>query len=97
MRWIVVFDTSTLLSGVGWRGKPYRCLELTRAGIVEGVTCQELLDELAGKLQTKLNFSAVQVTDTVADLLSFLQLVTITNTLKVVALILTMTRFWSVQ
>ncbi|MBI2877397.1 MAG: putative toxin-antitoxin system toxin component, PIN family [Candidatus Tectomicrobia bacterium] len=84
MRRIVVFDTSTLFSGVGWRGNPYRCVELARAGVVEGVTCQELLNELTEKLQVKLNFSAAQVTDTVADLPGFLQVVTITNTLKFV-------------
>lgn len=82
---IAVFDTNILLSGSGWRGKPYRCLELARIGIVEGVTCQELIDEVAKRLQTRLKLSAVQVTDTIADLLSFLRLVTIANTLKVVA------------
>lgn len=68
----------------GLAGNPYRCLESARAGIVEGVTCHELLNELAEKLQAKLNFSATQVTDTVANLLSFLRLVTITKTLKVI-------------
>jgi putative PIN family toxin of toxin-antitoxin system len=82
---IVTFDTNILLSGVGWRGNPYRCLELARAGIIEGVTCKELLDELVEKLQNRLNFSGTQVTDTVADLLTFLRLVMITNTLKVLS------------
>ncbi len=85
MRYVAVFDTNILLSGVGWRGNPYRCLELARAGMVEGVLCQELLDELTEKLQTRLKFSTAQVTDTVVDLLTFLRMVTITNTLKVVA------------
>jgi putative PIN family toxin of toxin-antitoxin system len=85
MLWIAVFDTNILLSGVGWRGNPYRCLELARAGIVEGLTCQELLDELTEKLQAKLKFSVAKVTDTIADLLGFLRMVTITNTLKVVS------------
>lgn len=84
MHVVAVFDTNILLAGVGWRGKPYRCLELARAGIVEGVTCQELLNEMTEKLQTKLNFSTEQVIDTLADLLSFLRLVTITNTLRVI-------------
>jgi uncharacterized protein len=39
---------------------------------------------LTEKLTTKLNFSPSQTTDTVADLLGFLRLVKITNTLKVV-------------
>jgi uncharacterized protein len=84
MRWIAVFDTNVLFSGLGWRGTPYRCLELARAGLVEGMTCREILNELAEKLQTKLRFSPTQVTDTIGDLLTFLRLVTIINRLKVV-------------
>ena len=85
MPWVVAFDTSVLLSAVGWRGNPYRCVELARAGMIEGVTCQEILEELTEKLQNKLGFGEDQATDTVADLLSFLRLVTISNTLKVIA------------
>jgi putative PIN family toxin of toxin-antitoxin system len=82
MRAIAVFDTNILFSGVGWKGKPYECLELARAGTVEGVTCRELLDELAEKLQLKLSFTAEQAVDTVADLITFLRLVPITGHLK---------------
>ena len=46
---IAVFDTNILFSAVGWKGNPYQCVELARAGIVQGVTCREVLDELAGK------------------------------------------------
>jgi putative PIN family toxin of toxin-antitoxin system len=84
MRGIVVFDTNILFSGVGWKGKPFRCLELARAGMVDGVTCREVLDELAEKLQTKLSFTPEQTLDTVADLLTFLRVVPITGKLKVV-------------
>ena len=84
MRWIVVFDTNVMFSGLGWRGTPYRCLELARAGVVEGMTCREVLDELAEKLETKLRFSPAQITDTISDLLTFLRLVMIPNRLKVV-------------
>lgn len=85
MRVVGVFDINILLAGVGWRGKPYRCLELARSGIVEAVTCPELLHELSEKLETKLDFSAEQITDTLADLLSFLRLVTIPHTLRVIS------------
>ncbi len=85
MSYVVTFDTNILISGVGWRGRPYQCLELARAGDVEGVTCQELLEELSEKLITKLRFSSAQATDTLADLLTFLRLVSITNSLTVVA------------
>ena len=29
---VAVFDTNVLLSGIGWRGKPFACLELARSG-----------------------------------------------------------------
>jgi uncharacterized protein len=85
MRPIAAFDTNILFSGVGWKGKPYECLELARAGKVEGVTCREVLDELSAKLQSKLFFSVEQALATVADLLTFLRLVPITGQLKAVA------------
>lgn len=84
MRPIAVFDTNVVFSGVAWKGKPFRCLELARAGVVDGATCRELLDELAEKLQTKLSFSAEQSLQTVADLLTFLRVVPITGQLKAV-------------
>jgi putative PIN family toxin of toxin-antitoxin system len=84
VRKIAVFDTNILFSGVGWKGKPFQCLELARAGIVDGVTCRELLDELADKLQSKLSFSPEQTLDTMADLLSFLRVAPITGQLQAV-------------
>ena len=47
---------------------------IARAGVVDGVTCRELLDELAEKLQSKLSFTPEQTLDTVADPLTFLAL-----------------------
>ena len=84
MQPIAVYDTNILLSGIGWRGSPYRCLELTRQGSVEGLTCSEILDELAEKLTAKLNFSLSETTDVIADLLGFLRVVKIANTLKAI-------------
>ena len=84
MRKVVALDTNILFSGVGWKGKPFLCLELARAGTVDGVTCREILDELAEKLQSKLSFDPQQTLDTVADLLTFLRVVPITGTLKAV-------------
>jgi uncharacterized protein len=81
---LAVFDTNVLFSGVAWEGKPYQCLELARAGVVNGVTCREVLDELAAKLQSKLSFTAEQSLETVADLLTFLRVVPITGQLKAV-------------
>lgn len=81
---VAVFDTNVLFSAVGWKGKPYQCLELARAGTIEGVTCQELLDELTEKLQVKLHYSLEQSLETVVDLLTFLRLVSITGELDVI-------------
>ena len=44
MRLVAVFDTNILFSAAGWNGKPYECLEMARAGTVDGVTCRELLE-----------------------------------------------------
>lgn len=84
MRPVAVFDTNILFSAVGWKGKPFECVELARAGAVEGVTCQELLDELAEKLEKKLSFAPEQVVETLADLLTFLRVVSIPGVLKAV-------------
>jgi putative PIN family toxin of toxin-antitoxin system len=84
VRPVAVFDTNILFSAIGWKGKPFECVELARAGTVEGVTCQELLDELAEKLETKLSFSPEQVVETLADLMTFLRVVSIPGVLKAV-------------
>lgn len=45
-----VFDTGVLLSAIGWGGKPGQCVQLVRDGKIEGLTCVEILNELAEKL-----------------------------------------------
>lgn len=79
---VVVYDTNILLSGIGWGGKPGRCLQLARQGSVKGLTCTEILEELKDKLPTKLNFSDVETAKTLEDLRGFLRLIKIQNTLK---------------
>ncbi len=82
---VVVFDTNILFSAIGWHGKPHQCVALARAGLVQGVSCREILEELADKLGSKLDFSTEQVSDAVAELAAFLTLVTITGDLRAVA------------
>ena len=84
MRAVAVFDTNILFSALGWKSKPYECVELARAGIVDGVTCQEILDELAEKLESKLSFEPDDVVATIADLMTFLKIVVIAGRLKAV-------------
>ena len=80
----VVLDTNILFSATGWRGSPFQCVERARAGKIEAVTCVELMEELAEKLELKLGFSPEQSAETLADYLSFLRVVKIPKTLKVV-------------
>jgi uncharacterized protein len=82
--YVVVFDTNTLFSGLGWRGSPYRCLELARNGQIESITCREILLELREKLQTKQNRSPVDAAIDIEQILAFSRLVEIPNSLKIV-------------
>ncbi len=79
-----VFDTNILFSATGWRGNPFRCVERARAGEIQVVTCPELVEELADKLEARLHFSKDQVVETLADYLSFLRLVQIPKVLDAV-------------
>ncbi|MBM3239328.1 PIN domain-containing protein [Candidatus Poribacteria bacterium] len=58
MQWIVVFDTNILISALlSLRGSPFRCLALAKEGIIQSVTCQEILYEFQGKLEVKFDYS----------------------------------------
>lgn len=80
----VVFDTSVLLSAIGWGGKPAYCLDFARNGRVEWITCKEILEELAAKLEQKLFLTEDEVAQILLDLLGVLSLVKITGTLHAV-------------
>jgi putative PIN family toxin of toxin-antitoxin system len=82
---VVVFDTNILFSAIGWKGRPYECLERARLGVADGVTSQALLDELVEKLRDKLTFTEEQIADTLADLLGYLRVVEVSERLTVVA------------
>ena len=79
-----VFDTNILFSATGWQGKPFQCVQRARAGEVQVVTCSELIEELAEKLEARLHFSADQVAETIADYLGFLQVIQIPKVLMAV-------------
>lgn len=81
---IAVFDTNILFSATGWRGNPFHCVERARTGEVQAVTCSELVEELAEKLEARLHFSKDQVAETLADYLAFLRLVQIPRVLDAV-------------
>ncbi len=79
-----VFDTNILFSATAWRGNPFECVERARAGEIQAVTCPELMDELAQKLELKLGFSPEQSVETLADYLGFLRMVSIPKVLDAV-------------
>jgi putative PIN family toxin of toxin-antitoxin system len=80
----VVLDTNVLFSAAGWRGNPFRCVELARSRQIRAVTCEPILRELAEKLSTKLAFSDQAVDETLADYLSFHTVVDIPGVLNAV-------------
>jgi putative PIN family toxin of toxin-antitoxin system len=80
----VVFDTNILFSAVGWRGNPFRSVELARAGQIRAVACSVIMEELIEKLVAKLNFTPDQAADTLADYLAFIPLVPILGILQAV-------------
>jgi uncharacterized protein len=80
-----VFDTNIVLSAIGWKGKPFECLELARNGVVHGLTCAAALDELSLKLESKLLFTPEESTDAIIDLLTFLRVVQVTGRFAAVA------------
>jgi predicted nucleic acid-binding protein len=63
----VVFDTNIWVSGLLWRGKPYRCLLLARGLVVEAVYCQSMVGELSEKLRTTFGFSENRIEAVVYD------------------------------
>ena len=79
-----VFDTNILFSATAWRGNPFQCVERARTGEVQAVTCPELMEELAEKLESKLGFSPEQSVETLADYLGFLRMVSIPKLLDAV-------------
>ena len=81
MRPIAVFDTNILFSGLGWRGSAHQCLLLARKGLVESVTCQEILTELEAILRLKRKMSEDDIAKAIKEILLFSRLVRITNTL----------------
>jgi putative PIN family toxin of toxin-antitoxin system len=80
----VVFDTNVIVSGLLWRGKPYQCLLLARAGLVQAIYCREMLAELSRKLEDKFGFSVNRIQAVLYDWRRHAQEVRITGDLHVV-------------
>lgn len=82
----VVFDTNVLLSALlSLQGTPFRCLALARLGHITSVTCQEILDEFAAKLEQKFAYTPTQTQLAVAEIQQWSRLVALTQRVQVVA------------
>ena len=81
----VVFDTNVWISGLLWRGKPYRCLLLARGKVVEAVYCHQMAPELSQKLRSPFGFSENHIEAVMYDLRRTCTRVDIAGTLQVVA------------
>ena len=80
---IVVLDTNILISAtLSQRSNPYRCLQLAKDGLIQSVTCREILDEFQEKLLSKFDYSPQDAQSTTDQVLDYSQLVNITNSLK---------------
>lgn len=80
---IVVFDTNILISAtLSQRSSPYRCLQLAKDGLIQSMTCREILNEFQEKLLSKFDYSPQDAQSTTDQVLDYSQLVNITNNLK---------------
>jgi putative PIN family toxin of toxin-antitoxin system len=85
MRPVVVFDTSTLISAVlSLIGNPFRCVAMARMGLVQSVTCEEILAEFADKLRAKFDYPAQLAAEAADEIRRSSQIISITGTLKAV-------------
>jgi putative PIN family toxin of toxin-antitoxin system len=80
----VVFDTNAMISGLLWKGKPYHCLLLARARVIQSVYCSSMLAELTEKLRTKFQYSENHIQAVAADICKYAERVEISGELKVV-------------
>jgi uncharacterized protein len=78
---VATFDTNILFSGLGWRGRPFECLDLARNGQIEHVTCAEILAELAELLVEKQALTLEEAGRAVDEIKSFSRVVIIPNQL----------------
>lgn len=80
----VVYDTNILISGLLWKGLPYRCLLLAKAGVVELFLCKEIISELSLKLKDKFNFTDIEVKMVIKDIESYSNDIKIEGIMRVV-------------
>jgi uncharacterized protein len=82
----VVFDTNILISALlSLQEAPFRCVAMARAGLVQSVTCTQILDEFAEKLQAMFAFVEERIRQAVDEIRACSEVVDVPGLLKVVA------------
>ena len=79
------YDTNIWISGLLWRGNPYQCLLLARAGVVQLAHCEAMVAELSDKLRHAFGFPENRIRSVLYELRSMSYRVKITGDLHVVA------------
>jgi len=80
----VVLDTNILVSGLLWRGAPYRCLLALRAGLADLILSPPILDEFRNVLVGKFRHTTAEAEEAVAFVRESATLIDIPGTLRIV-------------
>lgn len=80
---IIVLDTNVLVSAaLSSNGKAAQCIKAITDGKATSVTCQEILDELEGKLRGKFYFSSDRIEQALDTIRGVSRIVEIAGNLK---------------
>jgi len=81
----VVFDTNVLVGAIlSMGGKPFRCLNLARIGLIKSVTCEEILKEFQNVLIRTFDYPAKQALLAFEEVRKFSEIIKITGMLKII-------------
>lgn len=82
---VVVFDTNILIGSLlSLTGKPFRCVRLAKTGVIESVTCEEILREFSNVLVRTFDFPLQPASLAADEIRKISRIVKIANTLKVI-------------
>lgn len=80
----VVYDTNILISGLLWKGLPYKCLLLAKAKAVELFLCEQIVSEFLSKLKRKFGFTDFEVSKISKEIESFSKDIKIEGNLRII-------------
>ena len=80
-----VLDTNFLISGLRWKGPPFKCLAAAENRVYQLLTSEEILAELENVLVRKFPFDQNEISIMVQHIRDISQRVVITTRLRVIA------------